>query len=137
VTERLFTPAEVNRLIPRLTELVEQGVERYRQAAALSSRLREERARVAASGGERLDAQEWRARAERLDGLGIEVRQILEEIRALGGITKDLEMGLVDFPGRGPEAGHRIVNLCWRLGEEEVRFWHGMDEGYAQRKPIA
>lgn len=138
MSDRLFTPEEVNRLIPRLTELLETGGERYRQASALQERLREDRARVSASGGERIDARDWKARAERLDGLGIEVRQILEEIRALGGVTKDLEMGLVDFPGRGPaEQRDRIVNLCWKLGEDAVRFWHGVDEGFAKRKPLA
>ena len=52
-------------------------MERYRQAVALQERLREDRARVAAAGGERSDASDWKARAERLDGLGIEVRQVL------------------------------------------------------------
>ena len=52
----------------------------------------------------------------------------------MGGVVKDLETGLVDFPGRGP-AGP-VVNLCWKLGEAAVRFWHGMDEGFAQRKPL-
>jgi hypothetical protein len=138
VSERLFTPDEVNRLIPRLTELMEAGMERHRQALALQERLREDRARVAASGGERVDSRDWKARAERLDGLGIEVRQLLQEIAGLGGVTKDLEMGLVDFPGRGPEeAGDEIVNLCWKFGEEAVEFWHGMNEGYANRKPLA
>jgi hypothetical protein len=137
VTERLFTPEEVNRLIPRLTELIESAQDRHRQALALQERLREDRARVAASGGERIDSREWKARAERLDGLGIEVRQILQEVADMGGVTKDIAMGLVDFPGRGPaEAGGAIVNLCWRLGEESVEFWHGMNEGYANRKPL-
>ena len=31
----------------------------------------------------------------------------------------------------------RVVNLCWRYGERAVEFWHGMDEGFAQRKPLA
>jgi hypothetical protein len=138
VSERLFTPEEVNRLIPRLTELLDTGIERYRQAVALQERLREDRARVAGAGGERLDRHEWKARAERLDGLGIEVRQVLQEIEALGGVVKDLETGLVDFPGHGPgEQRDRVVNLCWRYGEEAVLFWHGMDEGFAQRKPLA
>jgi hypothetical protein len=137
VSARLFTPDEVNRLIPELTRLMEAAIERHRQALALQERLREDRARVAATGGERLDAAAWKARAERLDGLGIEVRQGLADIQALGGVVKDLQMGLVDFPGRGP-AGPRgaVVNLCWKLGEDAVRFWHGMDEGYAQRKPL-
>ena len=138
MSERLFTPEEVNRLIPRLTELLDTGMERYRQAVALQERLREDRARVAAAGGERIDNHEWKARAERLDGLGIEVRQVLQEIQALGGVVKDLETGLVDFPGHAPgEPRDRVVNLCWRYGEEAVEFWHGMDEGFAQRKPLA
>ena len=137
MTDRLFTPEEVNRLIPRLTELMEAAQDRYHQARDLQERLREDRARVAASGGKLIDARDWKARAERLDGLGIEVRQLLEEIAALGGVTKDIEMGLVDFPGRGPaEAGGVTVNLCWKLGEAAVEFWHGMHEGYANRKPL-
>jgi len=138
VSERLFTRDEVNRLIPRLTELMEAAIDRHRQALALQERLREDRARVAASGGERIDAMEWKARAERLDGLGIEIRQLLGEVQALGGVIKDLEMGLVDFPGRGPAGrGGEIVNLCWKLGDDEVGFWHGMDEGFANRKPLS
>jgi hypothetical protein len=138
VSQRLFTPDEVDRLIPRLSELMHVAMERHRQALALQERLREDRARVAASGGERRDSPDGKAWAERLDGLGIEIRHILQEILDLGGVTKDLELGLVDFPGRGPaERGDQIVNLCWKYGEDAVRFWHGMDEGYAQRKPLA
>jgi len=138
VSERLFTPDEVNRLIPRLTELIEAALERYGQALALQERLRDDRARVSASGGERRDTMEWKARAERLDGLGIEVRQLLQEVQDLGGVVKDLEIGLVDFPGRGPAGPDGpVVNLCWKLGEDAVRFWHGMNEGFAQRKPLS
>jgi hypothetical protein len=61
----------------------------------------------------------------------------VESIGELGGVVKDLEMGLVDFPGRVPEAmGETTVNLCWKHGETAVRFWHGFDEGYASRKPL-
>jgi hypothetical protein len=116
---------------------MEGAMECHRQAQALQERLREDRARVAASGGEQIDSRDWKARAERLDGLGIEVRELLRQIAELGGVTKDLEMGLVDFPGRGP-AGQpeRVVNLCWKFGEDAVEFWHGMSEGYANRKPL-
>jgi hypothetical protein len=134
VTDRLFTPAEVNGLIPRLAEMMERAMERHRQATELQQRLHDEQSRIHASGGSRIDQRDWNARAERLDGLAIEVREGLKEILALGGVTKDLEMGLVDFPGL---VGIQTVNLCWKYGETEVRFWHGLDEGYGQRKPLA
>jgi hypothetical protein len=84
---RLFTADEVDRLIPRLTELMEAAIERHGQALALQERLRDDRARVSASGGERRDAMDWKARADRLDGLGIEVRQILQDVQAMGGVV--------------------------------------------------
>jgi len=27
--------------------------------------------------------------------------------------------------------------LCWRLGEDTIRFWHGTTEEYAGRKPLS
>lgn len=133
MSERLFTPAEVDALLPQLSEIVERAMERHRQATALHRHLREEQSRIGRSGGGLIDQRDWKARAERLDGLTIEVRQLLQEIANLGGVTKDLEMGLVDFPGQVEE---ETVNLCWKFGESAVRFWHGLHEGYAQRKPL-
>jgi len=133
MSERFFTPAEVNRLIPTLAPLMEQAMDRHRQASALQQHLQEEQARIRDSGGGRIDQRDWKARAERLDGLTIEIRVLLKEILTLGGVTKDLELGLVDFPG---QLDGETVNLCWKAGETEVRFWHGLDEGYAKRKPL-
>jgi hypothetical protein len=133
VTERLFTVAEVNGLIPKLSRLVEHAMERHRQATALQRHLHEEQARIRSAGGGLIDQRDWKARAERLDGLAIEVRQLLQEILDLGGVTKDLEMGLVDFPG---QVRGETVNLCWKFGEDAVGYWHRFDEGYAHRKPL-
>jgi hypothetical protein len=133
VSERLFTAAEVNRLIPQVSALMERAMQRHGRATDLQRDLREEQARIRVSGGGLIDRREWKARAERLDGLATEVRELLQKILVLGGVTKDLEMGLVDFPG---QVADETVNLCWKYGETDVRFWHGMDEGYAQRKPL-
>jgi hypothetical protein len=48
-------------------------------------------------------------------------------------VTKDLALGLVDFLH---VRDGREVNLCWRFGEDAVRHWHGLDEGYASRRPL-
>ena len=133
MSERLFTAAEVNSLIPRLSDLMEQAMDRHRQASELQQHLQAEQARIRASGGGRIDQRDWKARAERLDGLTIEIRALLREVLDLGGVTKDLETGLVDFPG---QVNGETVNLCWKAGELEVHYWHGLDEGFAQRKPL-
>jgi hypothetical protein len=57
----------------------------------------------------------------------------LDRIRMLGGDVKDLDLGLVDFPGR--REGQDIL-ICWRLGEKKIQFWHTPDEGFAGRRPI-
>ena len=31
----------------------------------------------------------------------------------------------------------RQVWLCWRLGEESVGWWHGLDTGFDGRRPLA
>jgi len=134
MSDRLFTAAQVNDLIPALADLMARAMDRHRQMIELQHHLREEQSRIRDSGGGLIDRRDWKARAERLDGLTIEVRQFLQEILNMGGVTKDLEMGLVDFPGR---VEGRTVNLCWKYGETAVRFWHGFDEGYAQRKPLS
>jgi hypothetical protein len=133
VSTRHFTAAEVNALIPTLSAIVERAMQRHREATALQQHLRREQERIRASGGGLLDRSDWKARAERLDGLAIEVREALQRIATLGGVTKDLDLGLVDFPGL---VEGETVNLCWKFGEPAVRFWHGLDEGYANRKPL-
>ncbi len=57
----------------------------------------------------------------------------LEQIHATGCVVKDIEVGLLDFPAR---INGEAVYLCWRLGEDRIRFYHNQDEGFSGRKPI-
>jgi hypothetical protein len=47
--------------------------------------------------------------------------------------VKDPRIALLDFPAL--REGEPVL-LCWRLGEDEIGWWHGLDEGYAGRKPL-
>jgi len=47
--------------------------------------------------------------------------------------VKDLDVGLLDFPARIDD---QDVYLCWKLGEDRIRFYHRHDEGFSGRKPI-
>lgn len=131
--ERHFTPEEVEALIPRLSAIMEQVMSAHGEATQRGERLRAVRERIQLSGGGIVDRAAWREDAEALERALNAVRTGLGEIQGLGGVPKDLGLGLVDFPGlRG---GH-TVNLCWKYGERDIRFWHGLDEGYAARKPL-
>ena len=41
--------------------------------------------------------------------------------------------GLLDFPAI---IDNQDVYLCWKLGEDRIRFYHRQDEGFAGRKPL-
>jgi hypothetical protein len=62
------------------------------------------------------------------------VARMSDEIRSLAeqGIeVKDLNQGLIDFPHL--REGH-VVYLCWRLGEDQIRYWHEIEAGLAGRQ---
>ncbi len=53
--------------------------------------------------------------------------------RAAGIVLRDLDSGLIDFPAI--RDGQEIY-LCWIDGEADIGFWHGLDAGYAGRRPL-
>jgi hypothetical protein len=105
----------------------------YAEAGVVRKRQHDEQQRIAMSGGGVLDQGAWRARAAALTRLTRVIEDGLGEIAALGGMPKDLGLGLVDFPH---VRGGRVVNLCWKYGEKDIRYWHGRDEGYGGRKRL-
>lgn len=131
--ERYFNVAEIERLIPDLSRIMERIVPANAEAESVAEALDAERRRVAVTGGAVVDREAWRRASERLDALRRVVGEGLRAIAELGGVPKDLRLGLVDFP---TVREGRVVNLCWRLGETTVGWWHGLDEGYARRKPL-
>ncbi len=63
---------------------------------------------------------------QRLDGL-------VHGIVGTGAQIKDINSGLLDFPSW---RGDHEVCLCWKHGEDDIRFWHETDAGFAGRRPI-
>jgi hypothetical protein len=133
VAERYFSVAEVEALIPALTELMNHVMSANAEASQARVRLQAEQQRIALAGGGLLDQRAWRADRDRIERLTTEIQRALGEIVELGGAPKDLGLGLVDFLHL---RDGREVNLCWKYGEREIRHWHGLDEGYAGRKPL-
>jgi hypothetical protein len=72
--------------------------------------------------------------AQRLVSLAGEITAAVERVNELGCLVKDLEAGLVDFYSL--QDGEPVF-LCWQYGERAVSHWHGIEEGFAGRRPIA
>jgi hypothetical protein len=129
---RYFTPDEANAQLERVRPAAEALVE-HRRAMADAAR---ERAlfvqRIAGNGGD-FDPQEPRALEEQFEREGQAVARCVQELEKLGVQVKDLDRGLLDFPAL--RDGEEVL-LCWQVGEDEVAFWHGLEEGFAGRKPL-
>jgi hypothetical protein len=60
--------------------------------------------------------------------------ETIAELENKGVMIKSVDEGLLDFPSlRFDEE----VWLCWKEGENEIKFWHRKDEGFMGRKPLA
>ena len=70
----------------------------------------------------------------RMQGLIDQMAAGVARIDALGLTLRDIEHGLVDFPAL---VSGRQIWLCWRRGETSVGWWHGLESGFADRRPLA
>jgi hypothetical protein len=129
---KLFTLDEANRLVPKLETLLRRLVE-HRQALREHEQVIEEFRAVAGKSGGGLPGGRFGQARAAAEQLGAEIAAGVRQIEALGCVVKDLDQGLVDFLSR---RGDDTVFLCWRLGEPTIRYWHGLKEGFAGRKPL-
>jgi hypothetical protein len=133
MAERYFARVEVEALIPVLTKVMGDVMTAQAEAAEARERLRGEQQRLSMAGGGVLDQARWREAQRRLETETRRIEHGVDEITKLGGVIKDPGTGLVDFAHRREG---RVVNLCWKYGEKAIGYWHGLDEGYAARKPL-
>jgi hypothetical protein len=120
--ERLFTIDEANAALDELRSRL--------------PRLREARQRL-------IDTSERITSAVEVDGGGVEgsdwfraqdsLKTELLWLAGRGILIRDPETGLIDFPA---ERDGRRVFLCWRLGEEQVAWYHDEQTGFSGRRPL-
>jgi hypothetical protein len=130
---KLFTLTEAERTRRELEPVLIEAVEARRKIAPLDEELEALATRIQWTGGMLVPyEQAARARFER-DQLAESLKSAVERIQATGCVVKDLDIGLLDFPAL---INNEEVYLCWRLGEERIRFYHSQEEGFSGRKPI-
>jgi hypothetical protein len=130
----VFTLEAANALVPKLSTLVARQLDRRQD---IESRLRALAELVGEVPNEIVpnadDSSNVRSlKLDLLDRIS-EYQQGWREVEELGCVVKDARTGLVDFFGEVD--GHRVW-LCWKYGEPEIGFFHGLDEGYSGRRAI-
>ena len=122
MSEKTFTLAEANALLPTVIPMLEQLRDAQRAMAELQDAVT---ASATGNGGgsagkDFLEASQSAGRA-------------MTEINALGIEVRDPGSGLIDFPA---ERDGEEIFLCWRLGEDAIEWWHPIDSGFAGRQPL-
>jgi hypothetical protein len=64
----------------------------------------------------------------------VAAQEAFEELQGGDIILRDAMSGLIDFHAKGADGV--VYYLCWRLGEEELGWWHLPEEGFPGRKPL-
>jgi hypothetical protein len=128
-----FTPEEANELLAEVRPAAEELVA-HRRALMLATATRARLvSRIAGNGGD-FDPQEPRELEEQIQREAEAAGHALERLERLGVLVKDADRGLVDFPALR-EDGEEVL-LCWQVGEDQIAYWHGLEEGFAGRKPL-
>ena len=129
---RYFTVEEANEALGEVRPLTEELVGHRRALVELQERQAALTARIAGNGSD-VEPHELEEVQEQLDEEVAGIARCVARIQEVRALVKDLDAGLVDFPARRADED---VLLCWRLGEEEIGFWHGLEEGFSGRKPL-
>lgn len=130
---RYLTLAQAEQMLPEVDKALRDALFHKSEYQAAETELKSVTQRVRVSGGARVDPSAFLATKARRDTSAAALKDIFERIEEMGVLVKDLEIGLIDFLTlyHGKE-----VCLCWKLGEERIAFWHGMEEGFRGRKAI-
>jgi hypothetical protein len=130
---KTFTLGEAQVVLPVVEALLRRAQAARSRVDELEIEMQQLSHRIFLSGGMYVDvAVAARRRAER-DKAVQEAKDTLAEIEEIGVQVKDLERGLLDFPC---VLDGRTILLCWKLGEEEIGYWHSPEDGFEGRKPL-
>lgn len=133
MADRTFTLDEARALLPVLETLLRRAMDGKDSVEEIDSEFQRLSTRIHQTGGLALNVRNWAARRAQRDKAVQQIKDSVAEINAAGVQLKDLQIGLLDFPCL---LEGRVVLLCWKLGEADISHWHGVEEGFAGRKPI-
>lgn len=123
---RLFTFEEAEACLPRLEKIFEV-------AADIKGRAEEKLAKVRALEKKGEDPAQLAIERAQLEFLSKSLEEALKGVEQMGAVLKGLDPALVDFPF---SLEGEQVYLCWKAGERRIAHYHGVEEGFAGRRPL-
>ena len=122
---KFYTPKEANEALTKVRPMVEEMMKISEKVRVRQPEYWDVMQKTAGNGGTP-ELSRLLPEFDRLDAL-------LHQIQDMGVEVKDLTIGLIDFVAiyEGRE-----VYLCWKFGEESIKYWHELDGGFQGRKLI-
>jgi hypothetical protein len=131
--QRIFTLTEAERTRRELEPFLVEAIDVRKRLNVLEQELAAVSTRIMMMGGVLVPHAKLAEKRTEYQSLAEVMKTNLEKILSTGCVIKDLDIGLLDFPAI---VNNEEVYLCWKLGEDRIRYYHRQDEGYAGRKPL-
>ena len=131
--QRLFSLTEAEQTRRELEPFLIEAIDTRKKLGDLEQELQAVSTRILMMGGVLVPYAKLAQKRMEHQSLAEIMKSNLERILATGWIIKDLDVGLLDFP---LVINNEEVYLCWKLGEDRIRYYHRQDEGYSGRKPL-
>ena len=131
--QKIFTLTEAERTRQELEPFLVEAMGVRKKLSVLEQDLMAVSTRIMMMGGVLVPYAKLAEKRMEHQSLAEVMKTNLEKILSTGCLIKDLEIGLLDFPA---VINNEEVYLCWKLGEDRIRYYHKQNEGYAGRKPL-
>ncbi len=133
INEPILSLAEVQGRLPQVRQLTHQMVQVATGIPDLQESIKICQYQLARSPDNRDLRIALQRTVDDCDAAARKLTYVLRELGVLGAQVKDLRAGVLDFYG---QRDNEVIELCWRLGEEQVAFWHRVGDGFAGRLPL-
>lgn len=130
---RQFTIDEANQLLPELRTELDELKNMQHEARRKYEEMRDIREVGYRPDGNLIMLSDYQETKRQFDNIVAEANRVLTAINQRGCRVTDVETGLIDFPA---EVDGTAVYLCWQKDEPEVGYYHGLEEGFAGRRPL-
>jgi len=122
-----FTIKDANEVLPTVIKKFKNIVNLKDQAVSIQSEMETNPKYMS-------DFKDYVIKKQELNTVMSNFYKAIEDLENMGVMIKSIEEGLLDFPSI---RFNEEVFLCWKVGETEIKFWHGKEEGFMGRKPLS